>query len=622
MEERTMKKIIRFATLLACFSVLLMSCQMELNTDEPAPIRRIQIVSEGFESDVPTKTIVSGTDVAWIGDGTEMVAINSETFDKAVTIEGEKAYINASPEFPVFGYYGLLQVKWPATKTTPEISIPSAYNCSYDNDGRQVIALPMVAYSTSGSDKLQFYHVTAAVKVVLKNGTGSDIKLSHVVVSSAEYGLANSEKSYYHTITLNEGNAPTVPFNTIDSHYSNKVAVDFGGKDYPSIANNATLEVQVPILPIPESNLTIDVYAFKESNTATPTVPGVLNGPKYYTTYHFSATNLAPELARNQMMTANILLDPNHTTQNTSMTENVDGRGITVNDSGKNVLFSKGNLKYSNGTWLFHDKQYEKCFMDEDDAQNVVQHGYYNYDTKVDGTFDLFCWGTSGYDHGATLYQPYSGASSASMDQNANFYAYGSATKSLYNQKDSEPYMSGKADWGYNKISNGGNTENYGWRTPKWEEWKYMLQTREASCINGVLNARFTYVLLNGKQVGVVIFPDHYYGGTPEGVEWGDINSNVLVGDLNKTTKCTTAGWEALENAGCIFLPRTGWREYTTVIRYSGKVAAYWSSDPIDDANHYYARCFMLTANNYLDWSAGMKQERAIGIAVRLVKDL
>ena len=65
----------------------------------------------------------------------------------------------------------------------------------------------------------------------------------------------------------------------------------------------------------------------------------------------------------------------------------------------------------------------------------------------------FFAWGTSGYDQGAVYYQPYSINGS-----NSCYYAYGNKRANLYDQ-------TGKADWGYNAISNGGNIEHL-WRHP------------------------------------------------------------------------------------------------------------------------------------------------------------
>nr|ANG65667.1 hypothetical protein [uncultured bacterium G1] len=133
--------------------------------------------------------------------------------------------------------------------------------------------------------------------------------------------------------------------------------------------------------------------------------------------------------------------------------------GLFSVSSTKQVYFSQGNLQYtkSTSTWSFMEHQY-----------NTVEINGYPYKDDYEDTdvVSLFGWATSGYDHGATCYQPYS-----TNGDNSNYYAYGNASYNLYDQ-------TGKADWGYNAISNGGNTENSGWRTLTTAEWQYLFSGR------------------------------------------------------------------------------------------------------------------------------------------------
>lgn len=616
MEERTMKKIIRIATRLACCSTMLMSCQMELNTDEPAPIQRIQIVSEGFESDIPTKTSVSGNDVAWIGDGSEMVAINNRDFDKAVTIDAGKAYVNATPEYPLYGYYGLgLYSSDNVKNTTSKVSIPCVYNCTFQA-GRQVIALPMVAYSTTGGDKIQFYHVTAAVNVKLKNITGSALKLSHIVVSSATTGLAcaYSNSNYYRkTITLNENAAPTVEVTTLSEDYSNSVTVNCGGQYGPTLPAYSSdadiLEVQVPILPIDAGAITIDVYAFKEEGDAS-SITGVRSG-KNNTVYHFSATAEAPALARNQMMTAKIQL------QNITAHEIVDNRTFTINAGGNKVRFSQGNLVYSNHTWYFHTNQYDRCFNYSASGTDISQY------ISETGTLDLFGWGTSGYhnpdDNQNVNYEPWS-KNTNNTNGNNNPYGYGPS----YNMTDTDlTGTSANYDWGvYNAISNGGNAAGL-WRTLTKDEWQYLAQTRPAFPVNDHPQARYTVAKINTDStpiVGIVLFPDNYVGGTPEGVVWGEINLDVYVG--SNATFCTTAGWNALQEAGCVFLPKTGYRDGGILLYATDSQVniRYWTASASGNDNAYAFGTESGTFHFKCVWTNYI--HRHLGHGVRLVRDI
>ena len=129
-----------------------------------------------------------------------------------------------------------------------------------------------------------------------------------------------------------------------------------------------------------------------------------------------------------------------------------------MNADGDQVFFSQGNLQYIGSAatpyWKFAEHQWDylgATTNQDSDAQNVDR--------------DLFGWDTNGYDHGANSYQPWS------ITANGDYYwAYGNESYNLNDQ-------TGKADWGYNAISNGGNAENQ-WFTLSQEGWDYVLNTR------------------------------------------------------------------------------------------------------------------------------------------------
>lgn len=73
--------------------------------------------------------------------------------------------------------------------------------------------------------------------------------------------------------------------------------------------------------------------------------------------------------------------------------------GLFSVSSTKTVSFSKGNLQYkaSDNTWRFAEHQYDYIGSEN----NAISSTNSNY-------IDLFGWGTSGWNSGATCYQPYS----------------------------------------------------------------------------------------------------------------------------------------------------------------------------------------------------------------------
>ncbi len=297
---------------------------------------------------------------------------------------------------------------------------------------------------------------------------------------------------------------------------------------------------------------------------------------------------------------------------------------FTSDDKGSVIRFSKGNLQYlGTGTsgketpkWRFADNQWD--YMGDGPTSgtanqgNVAIDGYsaYNTGTPTDDDMaaarDLFGWGTSGisgYTPIATCYQPWS-----TSTNNDDYKPYGSTSMNLYDGGSNK----GKADWGYNAISNGGNTQNFGWRTLTSAEWTYLFNTRSNTTVNETKDARFTKAAITtpGSTTvnGLIIFPDSYSGGTPSGVTWGAINGT----SNGYTTTCTANGWAALEAAGCVFLPAAGRREGSSV-DYADSYGRYWSSTYINsnDANIVNIRA------NYLNPQSNNPRYR--GLSVRLV---
>lgn len=256
---------------------------------------------------------------------------------------------------------------------------------------------------------------------------------------------------------------------------------------------------------------------------------------------------------------------------------------FTVNGNGKKIRFSKGNLQYqaSTSTWRFAEHQYDYIGSD-----NI------NISESYSGWIDLFAWGTSGYNHGATNYQPWSIASSG-------YDAYGNSGNSLYDGV-------GKADWGYNAIKNGDNTENSGWRTLTADEWKYIFDNH--SYKKAVINTGSESIK------GMILFPDNYSGRTPEGVTFDQ-------GDGYSTT-CTLAGWTALEVAGCVFLPAAGYRAINNLgpqLSQTGLWGAYWSSS-CGNSNSIYNAKYIYFYDLQTQFNHNLVS-RSTGLSVRLVRE-
>ena len=234
---------------------------------------------------------------------------------------------------------------------------------------------------------------------------------------------------------------------------------------------------------------------------------------------------------------------------------------FTVNENGDQVYFSQGNLQYqaSTNTWRFAENQWDYVggIMDGDIItygtvyENGIQCDNALISPSYDGWIDLFGWGTSGYNHGAVCYQPWSTSQTSS-----DYYAYGDYQYNLYDQ-------TGQADWGYNAISNGGNQTNL-WRTLTVDEWQYVLDTRTTD--SGI---RFAKAIVNDVNV-LILLPDDWSSST---YGLNDTNDGTVNFDSNTIS---TEQWQVLEDAGAVVLPVTGYR-YGYEIRRLDE-GAYWSA--------------------------------------------
>ena len=246
----------------------------------------------------------------------------------------------------------------------------------------------------------------------------------------------------------------------------------------------------------------------------------------------------------------------------------------------RKVYFSQGNLQYqaSTNTWRFAENQWD-----------CVGEGNNNISPSYDGWIDLFGWGTSGYDHGAVCYQPWSTSENAS-----DYWAYGQENCNLYDQ-------SGRADWGYNAIYNGGNTENI-WRTLTYSEWNYVLNTR-----NTASGIRFVRACVNNVD-GALLLPDDW------DASFFTLNNPNDGGSDFSDNMISASQWNSMEERGVVFMPAAGLRTGNN-FNYANSYGGYWSSQSewIDYAWDWYFSSFIWlgTDVDYKDW----------GLSVRLVHD-
>ena len=250
---------------------------------------------------------------------------------------------------------------------------------------------------------------------------------------------------------------------------------------------------------------------------------------------------------------------------------------FTVNDEGKQIYFSKGNL------WCYNKV--------EEPYWKFAEH---QWDCNTGDAVCYFCWGTSGYNHGAIQYAP-----DCAPSLNSDFYAYGDPKANLGD-------YTGKADWGYNAIVNGGNQEGL-WRTPLLSEFFYLMRHRKTAS-----DVRFVRAMVNDLD-GYVFFPDDW-----DASKYTIINPNVAE-TYTIDNNISAADWtDILEPAGCVFFPAAGQLSLssgTAVIVQEGREGAYWCSNI---ASNVYPCCLNIL---YHDLNLGT-QVRDSRYCVRLVRDV
>ena len=222
----------------------------------------------------------------------------------------------------------------------------------------------------------------------------------------------------------------------------------------------------------------------------------------------------------------------------------IDGL-FTINDDSEKVFFSKGNLQYNKntGVWSFMEHQYDMVELLGQD----VGEDYANHDTV-----SLFGWSTSGYNHNGQCYQPWN-TSTSYLD----YHAYGNYHFNLEDE-------TGQADWGYNAIANGGNTEHL-WRTLTTDEWNYIFEIRATP--SGI---RFAKARV-GNVNGVILLPDDWSGS------YFNLNFPNTTNVYYDNNVISLEQWAAIEQHGAVFLPTAGYRLGTEVLN-TGSSGHYWSS--------------------------------------------
>ena len=243
----------------------------------------------------------------------------------------------------------------------------------------------------------------------------------------------------------------------------------------------------------------------------------------------------------------------------------IDGK-FTINANGEKVYFSKGNLQYigsaSTPYWKFADNQWD--VLGTTTGQNSTSQ-------NVDR--DLFGWGTSGYhdsnDPYNVNYQPWS-TSSDTINETYNCYGYGPSTNM---PSPNLTESSANYDWGVNNIIYSGSIATSGWRTltgMPYGEWDYVFNKRTTTTGIHYARAQITGTS-SGTVNGVILFPDDWSTSIYNPINYDQPEANY------SSNPISVSQWNAMENAGAVFLPTAGSRIGSSVMEV-GIRGYYWSA--------------------------------------------
>lgn len=194
---------------------------------------------------------------------------------------------------------------------------------------------------------------------------------------------------------------------------------------------------------------------------------------------------------------------------------------FTVNSSGKQVKFAKGNLVYDKGRFKMHKTPFV-----------VYEYNTNSSSPSLLSTFDHFAWATSCWDNGNQTFMPHN------YGHDLEGTTWGPINNNTYYDMIGD-YA--KADWGvYQFGMNAGGS----WRTLTEDEMDYILKKRGG---NMFLSARITIDKV--KYQGLIILPDNFNA---------TLTGNYSYNSTTTIYNVTNDEWSTMETAGAVFLQRAG----------------------------------------------------------------
>lgn len=204
------------------------------------------------------KVLVDGADATWMaGDeillnGNPVMVVRHSNGRAYISSEGLNATTNRAVYPSSLNVYN-----WSTDNLSVEF--PKIYHYRTDASGKQILELPMAAYST-GDNPLHFKHLTGALYVTVTNTSSSPRLLQAVTVSSDKYMLNGSRSIDLTNIdALGPIQNELASRRTVTLHFDAECILP---------ANGGSKKVMIPIPPVGGDNhFTISVKTYQEGES-------------------------------------------------------------------------------------------------------------------------------------------------------------------------------------------------------------------------------------------------------------------------------------------------------------------------------------------------------------------
>ena len=268
----------------------LVSCKKEASGD------RFMVYTESYDGE---KILFNTSDRTSTWNTGDQVRLNSTEGTVTVSSGVAELMTEQSTTSPYYALYPASIVPENTTTVTGTmtVNLPSEYNYEKTTDGKQIIAVPMAAYSES-SNSLTFKHLTGALVVNIKNdNTSNTFNIEELTIVSDRYCISGT-----HSVTL--GGTPSVhpvlaTSATPDAH--KRVSISCRGINLNR--NQSVVDVVVPVAPVGDDNKFTVIVKFKKNSSGLYT--------------YSREQGAAASLGRNEAASVPVKLD-NSTTYTTS----------------------------------------------------------------------------------------------------------------------------------------------------------------------------------------------------------------------------------------------------------------------------------------------------------------